>query len=72
MVLLPHLAKSLYGEHIAGSFITGERADLDKITIEDCKRFYDDYYAPNNATLVVTGGFETSATLALRPSTRTT
>jgi zinc protease len=33
----------------------GTIADLDKITAEDLQRFYDTYYQPNNALLVVVG-----------------
>lgn len=33
----------------------GLSEDVERITIEDCRRFYRSYYAPNNATLVVVG-----------------
>ncbi len=55
MKLLPELAKRAYSSHIAENFITGARADLDKISLQDCKDFYQKYYAPNNAILVLTG-----------------
>lgn len=29
--------------------------DLKRITVEDCQRFYDTYYRPNNATLIIVG-----------------
>ncbi len=33
----------------------GERADVVRSTAADLRRYYDEWYAPNNATLVVTG-----------------
>ncbi len=43
----------------------GWRKDLDAISVEDCNTFYADYYAPNNATLVLVGDLDRDATLAL-------
>jgi len=36
----------------------GTIEDLDKVTPEDCQKFYDAYYQPNNATLVVVGDLD--------------
>ena len=36
----------------------GDLAHLDAATLDDVKRFFETYYAPNNAVLVVTGNFE--------------
>ena len=33
----------------------GDLSDLEAATVEDVKKFFDTYYAPNNAVLVVTG-----------------
>jgi zinc protease len=33
----------------------GDLADLEAATLDDVKKFFDTYYAPNNAVLVVTG-----------------
>jgi zinc protease len=33
----------------------GERADVVRATVADLRRYYDEWYRPNNATLVVTG-----------------
>ena len=33
----------------------GEKKDLDTVTPADCQKFYDEYYRPNNAALVVVG-----------------
>lgn len=37
----------------------GDLEDLDAATLEDVKDFFDTYYSPNNAVLVVVGDFET-------------
>jgi predicted Zn-dependent peptidase len=42
----------------------GDLADLDAATLEDAKAFFDTYYAPSNAVLVVAGDFEPSAARA--------
>jgi zinc protease len=42
----------------------GDLADLDAATLEDARAFFDTYYAPNNAALVVAGDFDPAATRA--------
>jgi len=42
----------------------GDLKDLDAATLEDVKKFFDTYYAPNNAALVVVGDFEPKQTMA--------
>ena len=42
----------------------GDLRDLDAATLEDAKKFFDTYYTPGNAVLVVTGDFEPVQTLA--------
>ena len=43
----------------------GWMEDIKAIGLEDCEAFYGTYYAPNNATLVVTGNVDTEQTLFL-------
>jgi zinc protease len=40
-------------------------ADLQNATVEDVREFYDRFYGPNNATLVLAGDFETEEAKAL-------
>ena len=40
----------------------GDLEDLDAATLEDVKKFFDTYYAPNNAALVVVGDFDAAQT----------
>lgn len=44
-----------YTKHPYAWTPAGTIEDLDRVTREDCQRFYDTYYVPNNATLVVVG-----------------
>ena len=39
----------------------GDLADLDAATLEDARSFFETYYAPNNAVLVVAGDFDAAA-----------
>ena len=51
--------KNLYPEgHPYSWQIIGELVDLQKATVEDVHEFYDRFYGPNNATLVLAGDFE--------------
>ncbi|HAT67133.1 MAG TPA: peptidase M16, partial [Flavobacteriaceae bacterium] len=42
-----------------------ELVDLQNATVEDVKEFYDRFYGPNNATLVLAGDFETEEAKAM-------
>ncbi|MCA9849100.1 MAG: insulinase family protein, partial [Dehalococcoidia bacterium] len=43
----------------------GDMGDLDAATLEDVQAFFDAYYSPANAVLVVVGDLDPDATLAL-------
>ena len=58
--------KVLYPSNHPYNWLTiGELEDLQNATLEDVKEFYDKYYGPNNATLVLAGDFEKEATVEL-------
>ncbi len=42
----------------------GDLADIDAATLAEARSFFDTYYAPNNAVLVVAGDFDPAATRA--------
>ena len=42
----------------------GSIADLEKATLQDVRDFFDTYYKPNNATLVIVGDFSSEQALA--------
>lgn len=53
--------KHLYPEgHPYNWQVIGELEDLQKATVDDVHEFYDQFYGPNNATLVLAGDFEIS------------
>ncbi|MDD3095437.1 MAG: pitrilysin family protein [Candidatus Neomarinimicrobiota bacterium] len=53
------IGKALYPEdHPYNWQVIGEAEDVMNATIEDVKAFYDAYYGPNNATLVVAGDID--------------
>ena len=59
------LAYTMYPKSHPYSWPTiGSMADLGNATVEDVKRFFRLYYAPNNATLVIVGDFDTARTKA--------
>lgn len=57
----------MFEEMLAAAFVAhpyqwpvvGWMGDLDAIKLEEAQRYFDTYYGPNNATLVVTGDFKT-------------
>ncbi|MFY0638222.1 M16 family metallopeptidase [Maricaulis maris] len=48
--------------HNAHNFY-GDLSDLDAATVEDARAFFEQYYTPRNAVLVVAGSFDTNETL---------
>ncbi len=49
------LSEALYRDHPYGDPVIGWRGEMEALSWEDAKGFYDQYYAPNNAILVVSG-----------------
>lgn len=43
----------------------GWRSDVERVPLEKLKEFYDTYYWPNNATVIVVGDFNTEDTLKM-------
>lgn len=43
--------------------VGGTKSDVEKFTLEQVRNYYQTYYSPDNATLVVTGDFDTQAVL---------
>ncbi|MGK7389937.1 MAG: M16 family metallopeptidase [Candidatus Cyclobacteriaceae bacterium M2_1C_046] len=60
------ISKSLYPSNHPYNWLTiGELEDLQNATLEDVKEFYEQYYGPNNATLVIAGDFDKEKTQEL-------
>lgn len=47
--------EALYPDHPYGDPVIGWRDEMESLTWDDAKTFYDQWYAPNNAILVVSG-----------------
>ncbi|WP_026839400.1 M16 family metallopeptidase [Gillisia sp. JM1] len=55
--------KNLYPDgHPYSWQVIGELEDLQNATVADVKEFYDKFYGPNNATLVIAGDFDKAET----------
>ena len=54
-----------YSVHPYKHSAIGSMEDLEAASVEDVQEFYDTYYVPENATLVLVGDFETTRALAL-------
>ena len=52
------LNKTLWQDHPYGSPITGLDSDIKGLSVGDAKEFYNKYYAPNNAVLVLAGDID--------------
>ncbi len=60
------ILKNLYPEgHPYSWDVIGEMEDLRNATIEDVKAFHARFYVPNNATLVVSGDYDTDSVKSL-------
>ncbi|MBC7917289.1 MAG: insulinase family protein [Rhodoferax sp.] len=65
--------QSLYKELYQAAFVAhpyhhstiGHRSDIEKVSIEKLREFYDTFYWPNNATVTIVGSFDPAAALAL-------
>jgi len=56
------ILKNLYpADHPYSWDVIGEMEDLKNATIDDVKAFHQKFYIPNNATLVVSGDYDTAA-----------
>jgi zinc protease len=48
-------ASLLYGKGVYGNSIIGTNETVSRITLDDVRRYYDQYYLPNNSSLIVAG-----------------
>src|SRR5690606_9421459 len=64
-VISETLWKNAFTAHAYHWPTIGWMSDIQGFTPADCEAFYSTYYAPNNASLVLVGDFETRQVLAL-------
>jgi zinc protease len=55
--------RSAFPNRPYGLPVGGTKADVAKFTVEQVRKYYQTYYSPDNAILVITGDFDTQPTL---------
>ncbi|WP_223620137.1 pitrilysin family protein [Lysobacter sp. ESA13C] len=63
-VLYESVASTAYQWHHYGKRIIGARSDVENLRIERLQAFYRAWYRPDNATLVIAGGFDPAQALS--------
>ena len=58
--LIEQVQAAAFVSHPYRGPVIGWMADIDRLTVSDLKAFYDRYYQPGNATLVLVGDFDTA------------
>jgi zinc protease len=64
-VLYKHTFATAFREHPYHHPTIGWRSDIEEVSTERLREFYDTFYHPNNATAMVIGDFDEADTLAL-------
>lgn len=64
-VLSERMMSAAYLWHNYGKSTIGNRSDIERVPVENLRKFYKKYYQPDNAMLVVAGKFDPDKTLAL-------
>jgi zinc protease len=64
-VLLQRVAATAYDWHNYGKATIGNRSDIERVPVEALRTFYQRYYQPDNAMVVVAGRFVEATALAL-------
>jgi zinc protease len=55
--------RAAFPNHQYGLSVGGTKADVENFSLEQVRNYYQTYYSPDNATLIITGDFDTAATL---------
>ena len=64
-MLLQQTMAAMYQWHNYGKATIGARADVENVDIPRLQAFYRNYYQPDNATLIVSGRFDTARVLEI-------
>jgi zinc protease len=62
---IDRMSGAAYDWHNYGKSTIGARADVENVDIGRLKSFYKQFYQPDNATLIVSGKFDTATTLKI-------
>src|SRR5690554_6985998 len=64
-ILMQKMQAVAFQWHNYGKSTIGARSDVENVDIEQLRAFYRQYYQPDNATLIISGRFDTETTLQL-------
>ena len=64
-VLMQRVFSTAYEWHNYGKSTIGNRADIERVPVDNLRRFYTRFYQPDNAMLVVAGKFDPQKAMAL-------
>ena len=64
-VLVERMTHAAFRWHNYGKTVLGNRADIERVPVENLQAFYKKHYRVDNAVLVVTGQFDEAKALAL-------
>ena len=59
------VVSTMYLWHNYGKSTIGSKEDIERVSAENLKNFYVQYYQPDNATLMIGGNFDEAKTLAM-------
>jgi zinc protease len=68
-VLGQRMMSAAFQWHNYGQSTIGNRADIERVPVDNLKRFYKKYYQPDNAMLTVAGSFDPELALSLAAKT---
>lgn len=57
------VAKAAFPNNMYGLPVGGTKADVEKFTLEQVRYYYETFYSPDNAVLLIVGDFKTEPTL---------
>ncbi|MFN6444903.1 MAG: M16 family metallopeptidase [Nostoc sp. DedSLP05] len=63
------LMRNAFPNRAYGLPVGGTKADVEKFTVEQVRNYYQKYYSPENATLVITGDFASEPVLKIAKET---
>ncbi|MBO9618193.1 MAG: insulinase family protein [Niabella sp.] len=63
-ILMERVLSTMYLWHNYGKSTIGSKEDIERVPIDNLKEFYQKYYQPDNATLIIGGKFDEKKTLA--------
>ena len=64
-VLMQRMASAAFLWHNYGNSTIGNRADIERVPIQNLRDFYSRYYQPDNSMLVIAGKFDEAKALAM-------